>query len=98
MKVIVFDIGGTLMEYVVGLREANASRLTTGISVAFRPLRFDGRQPICTEKAKNHSEIPRCEVQSSFSGADFRRDKANTAENTCVLSRRLTQYRRKAAR
>ena len=80
------------------MKESNTSRPTAVILVAFRLLRFDGRQPICILKDKNHSKIPRYEVRSSFSGADLRRDKANAEENTCVLSRRLTQYRRKAAR
>ena len=79
------------------MRTPNTSRLTAALFVAFCSFFFDGRQPICIRKNKNHLKISRCEMLCSFYREDFCRDKANTAENTSVLSRCLTQYRRKSS-
>ena len=82
----------------LGLEDTAPARLTAAFFGAFSFVLLDGRQPIFIVRSKNPSKNAHCEVQSSFHGAAFCRGKENSAENTFVFSRRLTQHRRNAAR
>ena len=56
---------------------------------AFCPFHLGGRQPACVSKAKNHSKIHRCQVRSSFAGAEAYPNKESSAENTCRIAKEL---------
>ena len=49
------------------------------------PFRLDGLRHIFASKAKNHSKIHCCQVQSSFAGAEKRPDDEKTAGNTLCI-------------
>jgi hypothetical protein len=60
----------------------NPHRISATLFGAFEFVVLDLRQQACVLRAQNLSNIARRNVQSSFSGADFRTGAALTAENT----------------
>jgi hypothetical protein len=63
----------------------NTYRISTVIFGAFWLVVLDLRQQACVLRTKNHPNIPRRNVQSSFFGMDFLPEEALTAGNTWCI-------------
>ena len=68
-----FFLANPLRWALLGVRE---------VGCAFR---LDGLRHICASKNKNRTKIHRCQVQSSFAGAERRPDDEKAAENTLCI-------------